>query len=315
MFKLPYVPRADELIDKAFRRGRKKAKNARGKRGKKDKKLKDAELARVNSIGSIIDSDLKKIVNNFPSYDQLPSFYQRLLDLQVDKNRYKRCLGSVDGVIPINRKLRRKAIGEIKNGNLEESKRYMGKISSLVEKIEDNLQELRNIKYTLQEFPAVEDIPTLVVAGYPNAGKSTFTRSLTGSKVKIAKYPFTTTSILIGHTMLGYFKHQIIDTPGVLDRPMEDRNKTEMQAVLAIEELADEVLFIVDPLMDLQLQFSLYNEIRENFDVPITIAVNKVDMASDEKIQEAREKFETENTFSAVNKDDCTRIFMDIFNK
>ena len=38
----------------------------------------------------------------------------------------------------------------------------------------------------------------------------------------------------------------MVDTPGLLDRPMEERNHIEMQAIAALENIGSLVLFLVD---------------------------------------------------------------------
>lgn len=39
---------------------------------------------------------------------------------------------------------------------------------------------------------------------------------------------------------------EVIDTPGVLDQPLEERNTIEMQAITALAHLRAAVLFIMD---------------------------------------------------------------------
>ncbi len=39
---------------------------------------------------------------------------------------------------------------------------------------------------------------------------------------------------------------QIIDTPGLLDRPVLEMNDIELNAIVALEHLADAILFIFD---------------------------------------------------------------------
>jgi nucleolar GTP-binding protein len=42
-----------------------------------------------------------------------------------------------------------------------------------------------------------------------------------------------------------YFQ-QVIDTPGILDHPLEDRNTIEMQAITALAHIRSAVLYFMD---------------------------------------------------------------------
>tara|TARA_B100000579_G_C22571822_1_gene729273 strand:+ start:58 stop:522 length:465 start_codon:yes stop_codon:yes gene_type:complete len=59
----------------------------------------------------------------------------------------------------------------------------------------------------------------------------------------------------------------MVDTPGLLDRPMEKRNDIEMQAISALENLGSLVLFLIDENEEcgtsLQEQNNLLEEILE----------------------------------------------------
>lgn len=52
---------------------------------------------------------------------------------------------------------------------------------------------------------------------------------MTRADVDVQPYAFTTKSLFIGHTDYKYLRWQVIDTPGILDRPLEERNTIEMQ--------------------------------------------------------------------------------------
>lgn len=52
---------------------------------------------------------------------------------------------------------------------------------------------------------------------------------VTRADVDVQPYAFTTKSLFVGHTDHKYLRWQIIDTPGLLDRPLEERNTIEMQ--------------------------------------------------------------------------------------
>jgi nucleolar GTP-binding protein len=50
---------------------------------------------------------------------------------------------------------------------------------------------------------------------------------------QVQPYAFTTKSLYVGHLDYRYQRWQVIDTPGILDRPLEERNTIEMQARIA----------------------------------------------------------------------------------
>ena len=52
---------------------------------------------------------------------------------------------------------------------------------------------------------------------------------ITRADVDVQPYAFTTKSLFIGHMDYKYLRWQVIDTPGILDRPLEERNTIEMQ--------------------------------------------------------------------------------------
>ena len=80
---------------------------------------------------------------------------------------------------------------------------------------------------------------------------------------------------------------QFIDTPGVLDRLPEERNPIERQAMAAIANIADVILFILDPSeqcgFPLENQVRLFEEIRSSMDVPLVVVANKSDIRSLER--------------------------------
>jgi nucleolar GTP-binding protein len=39
----------------------------------------------------------------------------------------------------------------------------------------------------------------------------------------------------------------VVDTPGILDHPLEERNTIEMQAITALAHLRAAVLYFIDP--------------------------------------------------------------------
>lgn len=61
----------------------------------------------------------------------------------------------------------------------------------------------------------------------------------------------------------------MVDTPGILDHPLEERNTIEMQAITALAHLRAAVLYVMDVSEQcghtLQEQLELFNNIRPLF--------------------------------------------------
>eukprot|EP01121_Diplochlamys_sp_Union-15-3_P011918 TRINITY_DN34_c0_g1_i2.p1 TRINITY_DN34_c0_g1~~TRINITY_DN34_c0_g1_i2.p1 ORF type:complete len:571 (-),score=111.59 TRINITY_DN34_c0_g1_i2:146-1609(-) len=130
---------------------------------------------------------------------------------------------------------------------------------------------------------------TLLVTGYPNVGKSSFMNKLTRADVEVQPYAFTTKSLFVGHTDYKYLRWQVIDTPGILDHPLEERNTIEMQSITALAHLRCCVLFFIDISeqcgYSISQQVSLFQSIRPLFtNKPLVLVLNKIDIKKPEDL-------------------------------
>lgn len=124
---------------------------------------------------------------------------------------------------------------------------FYGRLSSFVREVDPDLERLRAMGRFLDERPHLDlERPTLVVAGFPNVGKSSLVGRLSSAHPKVAEYPFTTLSIAVGHADLGFDRLQVLDTPGVLGRAGR-ANPAESEARAAVGNVATVVLFVIDP--------------------------------------------------------------------
>ena len=106
---------------------------------------------------------------------------------------------------------------------------------------------------------------------------------ITNSESEVQAYPFTTQSLWVGHTYYKNIKWQVIDTPGVLDRPLEERNTIEMQAITAMAHLDAAMLYFVDISeacgYSIDQQVKLFTSIKPLFkNKPLIIVLNKIDI-------------------------------------
>ncbi|TMW45915.1 hypothetical protein DOY81_009012, partial [Sarcophaga bullata] len=95
-----------------------------------------------------------------------------------------------------------------------------------------NLTYLEQVRQHLSRLPTIDPYSrTIIICGFPNVGKSSFINKITRADVEVQPYAFTTKSLYVGHTDYKYLRWQVIDTPGILDHPLEERNVIEMQAI------------------------------------------------------------------------------------
>ena len=106
---------------------------------------------------------------------------------------------------------------------------------------------------------------------------------------QVEPYAFTTKSLFVGHLDYKYQRWQVIDTPGILDRPLEERNTIEMQAVTALAHLQCSVLYFVDVSeqcgYSIKQQVDLFHSIKPLFTgKPVFLVCNKIDVLAFEEL-------------------------------
>jgi nucleolar GTP-binding protein len=294
--KIHTVPTSEELINKAFKRA------ARAMSGKtidsRESKL-QANESMILTAANIFTDNLSNIVRRFPSFNQLPKFYFELTDILVGVEKLKMSLASIDWASKKIHEVARSYVGNVRSSDIPEPVRReaFGRLASIIKSINKDLLFLNEARNILRKLPDVKDEPTIVIAGYPNVGKSSFVAKVTGASPNIAPYPFTTKGVAIGHFTREGVRYQVMDTPGLLDRPMAERNDIERQAVTAIQFLDAVVMFIIDPSescgYEIEAQEHLLAEIRENFRLPLLVVANKADRPEFKKVEEAEYSIST----------------------
>ena len=156
-------------------------------------------------------------------------------------------------------------------------------MATIMKKQTQNLSYLEQVRQHLSRLPAIDpNTRTLLICGFPNVGKSSFLNKITRADVDVQPYAFTTKSLFVGHTDYQYLRWQVIDTPGILDHALQDRNIIEMQSITALAHLRACILYIMDVSeqcgYSIEDQFKLFNDIKPLFaNKPILVVVNKID--------------------------------------
>ncbi|SNR37832.1 NOG1 family protein [Halorubrum vacuolatum] len=277
---LPTTPRSGELVDKAFSRA---ARAGRAKSGH------EAQESMLRTAGNVLSDNLENVVVSWPDFGfDVDPFYYELADAIVDVDELRQSLSRVMWTARRIETLRDDYSSRLRSSDLETAtkhrKQAFARMADLMDDIEEDLLRIGEARDALRTLPDIRpDEPAIVVAGYPNVGKSSFVNAVTRASNEIAEYPFTTKGVQVGHFERDHIRYQIVDTPGLLDRPADERNDIERQAVSALEHLADVVLFVLDPSGDcgypLEVQLALREEVRTLFDpsIPVLTVANKHD--------------------------------------
>jgi len=292
---IPTVPTPDEILDKSFSRAKKAADKVRTSKVPRHQMAKRTEEARIKTACQVMNDTLNNLLNKTPKVESLHMFYQDYIDVMVGVDQLKKSLGALKWATGIIAKIQNEYTFKVRRSRAENAanvrKAAFGRIASVARQISDELDFLDFVKGKLRNMPTIDfEAFTMVIAGFPNVGKSTLLRQLTPAEPKVADYPFTTHGIQIGHFEKRWKKYQIIDTPGLLDRPIMDMNNIELRAMVALEHTADVILYIFDASetsgYPLDAQMRLYEEIKHVFDTPIISVFNKMDLVENNKYLE-----------------------------
>ena len=172
----------------------------------------------------------------------------------------------------------------------------LGRMCTMMKKQAPNLAYLEQVRQHISRLPSIDpNTRTLLLCGYPNVGKSSFINKITKADVDVQPYAFTTKSLFVGHTDYQYTRWQVIDTPGILDHPLEDRNTIEMQSITALAHLRASILFVIDLSeqcgYSLEQQIALLKSIKTMFsNKPLILVANKIDVMPYEKLPDHNRK-------------------------
>ncbi|KAI3997266.1 hypothetical protein MKX01_009110 [Papaver californicum] len=239
----------------------------------------------IDALMKELGVPLREYLDKFPNKKHLHPYERSLIELTLGDGNYEEMVNSVGKE---HASLCAKSVSKREaEERLAEGIRRMEDIFKSGGKAVD---DLLNIAKTLRAMPMVDlESPTLCLVGAPNVGKSSLVRILSSGKPEIWNYPFTTRGILMGHIHLNYQHFQVTDTPGLLQRPDEDRNNLEKLTLAVFQHLPTAVLYVHDLSGECGSspsdQFITYKEVRAKFSGHLWIdVVSKCDLLKDSPV-------------------------------
>jgi len=257
-------------------------------------------MRKVKFTQSNFSEKLSMILAEFPKLEDIHPFYADLINVLYDKDHYKLALGQINTARHLIDNVSKDYVRLLKFGDslyrCKQLKRAaLGRMATVMRRQNQSLQYLEQVRQHLSRLPTIDpNTRTLLITGFPNVGKSSFINKITRADVEVQPYAFTTKSLYVGHTDYKYLRWQVVDTPGILDHPLEDRNTIEMQAITALAHLRSAVLYFLDPSEQcghtLDQQKSLFDSIRPLFNnKPLVVVSNKMDVVKRSEFNEEKE--------------------------
>ncbi|XP_059312069.1 nucleolar GTP-binding protein 1-like [Lycium ferocissimum] len=302
--KITVVPNGKDFVDIILSRTQRQTPTVVHK-GYAISRIRQFYMRKVKYTQTNFYEKLSTIIDEFPRLDDIHPFFGDLLHVLYNKDHYKLALGQINTARNLISKVAKDYVKLLKYGDsLYRCKSLkvaaLGRMCTVIKRVGPSLAYLEQIRQHMARLPSIDpNTRTILICGYPNVGKSSFINKITRADVDVQPYAFTTKSLFVGHTDYKYLRYQVIDTPGILDRPFEDRNIIEMCSITALAHLRAAVLFFLDISgscgYSIAQQAALFHSIKSLFmNKPLMIVCNKTDLQPMEGISEEDKKLVAE---------------------
>ena len=138
------------------------------------------------------------------------------------------------------------------------------------------------------------------VVGRPNAGKSTLTNALCGSKVAIVSdKPQTTRTRITGILNKDDCQMIFLDTPG-LHKPKTRLGDYMVKVITDTVTDVDTVLLMVEPVARIGIPEQMLLDKIKEYDLPAVLVINKIDTVEKDNLLEVIAAYSEKNVFQAI---------------
>lgn len=285
---IPPCPNSQEFLDIVLSRTQ-RGLPTQIRSGFKISRIRNFYTRKVKFTQETISEKFSSILDSFPRLSDLHPFHADLLKVLYDADHFHIALGQISTAKHLCETVSRDYVRLLKYAQslfqCKQLKRAaLGRMATIIRRLNNSLQYLDQVRQHLGRLPSIDpNTRTLLICGAPSVGKSSFLKSISRADVEVAPYAFTTKSLYVGHFDYKYLRFQAIDTPGILDSPLESKGPIEMQAITAIAHLRSAILYFMDLSeqcgTSIKEQIALFKSLKPLFSNKIVfIVVNKIDI-------------------------------------
>ncbi|EGS21125.1 nucleolar GTP-binding protein 1-like protein [Thermochaetoides thermophila DSM 1495] len=268
---IPPVPTAQEFIDIVLSRTQRRL-PTQIRPGFKISRIRAFYTRKVKFTQETCSEKFGAIISSFPVLSDQHPFHRDLMNILYDADHFKVALGQISTAKNLIETISRDYVRLLKYAqSLYQCKQLkraaLGRMATLIKRLKDPLIYLDQVRQHLARLPDINPTTrTLLVAGFPNVGKSSFVRSVTRADTPVEP-----------------------QRRACLDHPLEEMNTIEMQSVTALAHLRAAVLYFMDISeqcgFSLKAQINLFKSIKPLFaNKMVFIVLNKMDIKKFEEL-------------------------------
>ncbi|TKA31440.1 Nucleolar GTP-binding protein 1 [Salinomyces thailandicus] len=288
------VPTSQEFLDIVLSRTQRRL-PTQIRSGFKISRIRAFYMRKVKYTAETFGEKISAILDGFPRLADIHPFHKDLLNTLYDADHFRIALGQLNTAKGLIETVSRDYNRLLKYGQslfqCKQLKRAaLGRMATICKRLKDPLVYLEQVRQHLGRLPSIDpNTRTLLICGYPNVGKSSFLKNISRADVDVQPYAFTTKSLFVGHFDYKMLRFQAIDTPGILDHPLEEMNTIEMQSITAIAHLRSAIMYFMDLSeqcgYSVQAQMALFESIKPLFaNKLVFIVINKIDVMRPEEL-------------------------------
>lgn len=288
------MPTSQEFLDIVLSRTQRRL-PTQIRSGFKISRIRAFYMRKVKYTAETFGEKISAILDGFPRLADIHPFHKDLLNTLYDADHFRIALGQLNTAKGLIETVSRDYNRLLKYGQslfqCKQLKRAaLGRMATICKRLKDPLVYLEQVRQHLGRLPSIDpNTRTLLICGYPNVGKSSFLKNISRADVDVQPYAFTTKSLFVGHFDYKMLRFQAIDTPGILDHPLEEMNTIEMQSITAIAHLRSAIMYFMDLSeqcgYSVQAQMALFESIKPLFaNKLVFIVINKIDVMRPEEL-------------------------------